>query len=62
MASLSPSSNDREFDLIFKQAWNWYSHGVNLGLTGFNPPSLNDKIYDLYSKIAYYTARIVDSS
>lgn len=59
--ALTPSGNDRRFNLIFKTAWNWYEHAVGIGLSGFNPPSLNDKEFDLLKKTAYFTARIADS-
>lgn len=57
-----PSFNDRDFNLWFKIAQNWYDHGVAQGLTGFTPPNWNDKVYDLQKKIAYYTARIAPAS
>lgn len=57
-----PAINDRKYDLIFKIAKNFYDHGVAQGLTGFNPPSLNDREPDLLKKVAYYTARIDDAS
>lgn len=59
---MNPSPNDREFDLWFKTATNWYDHAITQGLTGFNPPSLNDTKQNLLKKIAYYTARVAEAS
>jgi hypothetical protein len=58
---MSPSINDREFNLWFKTAQNWYDYGVASGLSGLTPPNWNDDIFNLQKKIAYYTARIAAS-
>lgn len=58
MAGIYPSSNDREYDLLFKTAVNWYNAGVDQGISGLTPPSLNDTAFDLKKKITYFTARL----
>ena len=60
-AGLSPAINDRRYDLIFKAATNFYDYAYNFGVTGLNPPSLNDTEFVLWKKIAYYLASFVDT-
>jgi len=55
---LYPSSLDREYDLLFKAATNLYNYALSNGGSGLNPPSLNDRDFDLQRKMAYYTASI----
>lgn len=58
-----PAFNDDKFDLLFKQAQNWYDHAIVNGLIGLTPPNLSsDNEVSLMAKIAYYTARIADAS
>ncbi len=56
--ALYPSENNREYDSVFQAAWNWYDIAVTYGITGLNPPCLNDTKVNLLSKTAYYTAAI----
>lgn len=53
---LSPSFNDRPFDLWFKIAQNYYDTAISGGASGLNPPNLNDTVDTLLKKICYYTA------
>ena len=57
---ISPSLNDTELNLLFKQAQNWYDYAVNFGASGLTPPNWNDNNFSLLKKIAYYTAVAVD--
>jgi hypothetical protein len=60
MAGIYPKINDRDYDLWKAIAWNWYDYAVDAGVTGLNPPSWNDRPFDLMKKTAYYTAASVD--
>jgi len=60
MAGLTPKFNDRDYDLWKKAAWNIYEFSVNFGVTGLNPPSWNDKTFDLQKKMVKATAAFVD--
>jgi hypothetical protein len=53
-----PSINDRDFDLWKKIAWNFYEFAVASGVTGLNPPSINDTQDNLQKKVAYYSASV----
>ncbi len=59
MLGLFPVSNDREWNLWFKIASNYYNYALNLGATGLNPPNLNDNKFILMKKTAYFSARSV---
>lgn len=62
MAGSYPSINDREFDLWKRLCWNWYNYATNFGVTGINPPNINDTKEILMKKTAYITAAFVDIS
>lgn len=53
-----PSINDREFNLWFKIAQNWYEHALGQGASGLTPPNINDPKLILLKKITYYTATL----
>lgn len=56
--ALYPSSNDRDYDLLKKAAWNLYEYALANGATGLNSPSWNDRWFDLWKKCVYYSAAI----
>lgn len=55
---LYPTSMDREYDLVFKATTNLYNYALTKGASGLNPPSLNDRLFDLWRKATFYTAAI----
>lgn len=60
MSALNPYRNDTEYNLLFKIAWNLYSYAINFGVTGINPPSMNDTDDVLLKKAAYISAKALD--
>lgn len=61
MAGIYPAINETDYTLWKAIAWNYYSYAVRLGVTGLNPPSWNDRQFDLMKKAAYYSAASVDA-
>lgn len=60
MATLNPSPNDSEYNLLFKIVWNFYNCAIDLGATGINPPSINDTDDVLLKKWCYISAKYLD--
>ena len=55
----TPSINDKEYDLWWAVASNFYNHASNLGVIGSaQPPQTNDNVVDLMRKVATYTASL----
>lgn len=55
-----PSPNDTDFALLRKIVWNYYNYAIHFGVTGINPPSVNDTYEVLLKKWCYITAASVD--
>lgn len=60
MTGIYPTTADNAWYLSLKAAQNLYNYALMKGVTGLNPPSVNDPFPILYRKSAYYTAALVD--